>query len=119
MAKPPKPAAQSAPSPVEPPARASAQPQHGMSILDRLRAAAGRPEMNAREGFEMMARWLGQQDEALSAGLRSMEDALRLYLSQSEWPEPRMPDRWEARRRVELLGYDPMRTEYGAHLPPD
>jgi hypothetical protein len=90
-----------------------------MSILDRLRAAAGRPEMNAREGFEMMARWLGQQDEALSAGLRSMEDALRLYLSQSEWPEPRMPDRWEARRRVELLGYDPMRPEYGAHLPPD
>ena len=114
MAKLPKPAVQA-----EPPAPKAPQPQHGMPILDRLRAAAGRPEMNAREGFEMMARWLGQQDEALSAGLRSMEDALRLYLSQSEWPVPCMPDRWEARRRVELLGYDPMRPEYGAHLPPD
>ena len=114
MAKLPKPAVQA-----EPPAPKAPQPQHGMLILERLRAAAGRPEMNAREGFEMMARWLGQQDEALSAGLRSMEDALRLYLSQAEWPEPRMPDRWEARRRVELLGYDPMRPEYGAHLPPD
>ena len=118
MAKPAKPAAQAAPALVEPPARAP-QPQHGMSILDRLRAASGRPEMNPREGFEMMARWLGQQDEALSAGLRSMEDALRLYLSQAEWPEPRMPDRWEARRRVELLGYDPMNPDDGADLPPD
>ena len=114
MAKLPKPAVQA-----EPPAPKAPQPQHGMLILDRLRAAAGRPEMNAREGFEMMARWLGQQDEALSAGLRSMEDALRLYLSQAEWPEPRMPDRWEARRRVELLGYDPMLQVAHADLPPD
>lgn len=35
--------------------------------------------MNAREKLAAVADWLGWQDETLSAGLRTAEDALKLY----------------------------------------
>lgn len=64
---------------------------------------------NAREQLAAAAHWLGDNDEDLSAGLRSAFDALRLYDYAQMHPElSEMADEWAAKDRVKALGYDPL-----------
>lgn len=76
---------------------------------------------NAREHLENAAIWYGDQDENLSAGLKSAVDALRLYeawMARSDLPEyaDEEVDSGElpadvasvAEHRVAVLGYDPI-----------
>jgi hypothetical protein len=77
---------------------------------------------NAREQLDAAAHWLGWQDEALSNGLRSPEDGLKLW---SYWQaNPNLPEmadedigpnempendnRTVAEHRVAAVGYDPL-----------
>ncbi|QPI14712.1 hypothetical protein GECvBMG_gp168 [Salmonella phage GEC_vB_MG] len=74
-------------------------------------------ELNAREKLLAIADWLGWQNENLSFGLKSPEDAVKLY---NYWQEradslPEMADdeqddegRWLFMFRKAALGYDPM-----------
>ena len=79
---------------------------------------SAREEMNARETLEAVAKWLGWQDENLSAGLRSPQDALKLW---EHWQAnaatlPEMADEEVEEEgvasceehRILVLGYDPM-----------
>lgn len=74
-------------------------------------------DLNAREKLLAVADWLGWQNENLSSGLKSAEDALKLY---NYWQEhadnlPELADdeqdengRWLFMFRKAALGYDPM-----------
>lgn len=74
-------------------------------------------ELNAREKLLAIAVWLGWQNEDLSFGLKSPEDAIKLY---NYWQEradtlPEMADeeqddegRWMFMFRKHALGYDPL-----------
>lgn len=74
-------------------------------------------EQNAREKLLAVANWLGWQDENLSEGLKSPQDAIKLY---DYWQEhedtlPEMADeeqddddRWVFMFRKHALGYDPL-----------
>lgn len=74
-------------------------------------------ELNAREKLLAIADWLGWQNEDLSFGLKSPEDAVKLY---NYWQEhadtlPEMADeekddagRWLFMFRKHALGYDPL-----------
>lgn len=74
-------------------------------------------ELNAREKLLAIAVWLGWQNEDLSFGLKSPEDAVKLY---NYWQEhadtlPEMADeekddegRWVFMFRKYVLGYDPL-----------
>lgn len=74
-------------------------------------------ELNAREKLLAIAVWLGWQNENLSSGLKSPEDAVKLY---NYWQEradtlPEMADeeqddegRWLFMFRKDALGYDPL-----------
>lgn len=74
-------------------------------------------ELNAREKLLAIADWLGWQNEDLSFGLKSPEDAVKLY---NYWQEradtlPEMADeeqddegRWMFMFRKHALGYDPL-----------
>lgn len=66
--------------------------------------------MNAREILAAAADWLGWQDEDLSFGLKSAEDAIKLYAySQANSGSlPEMADEWEPKDRRAALGYDPL-----------
>lgn len=69
--------------------------------------------MNARERLAAAAEWLGWNDEDLSAGLRNAFDGLRLYdYAQARDDLPEMADEWEAKERINALGYDPLGGEY-------
>lgn len=74
--------------------------------------------MNMREKTLAIADWLGWQDEDLSAGLRSVADAEKLYdywrARSSTLPEMADEDADDssidvAGHRVAALGYDPLR----------
>lgn len=74
-------------------------------------------ELNAREKLLAIADWLGWQNEDLSFGLKSPEDAVKLH---NYWQEradtlPEMADdekddegRWMFMFRKHALGYDPL-----------
>lgn len=74
-------------------------------------------EQNAREKLLAVANWLGWQDENLSEGLKSPEDAIRLY---DYWVAhdddlPEMADEYQDDEgrfmcvfREGILGYDPL-----------
>jgi hypothetical protein len=65
--------------------------------------------MNAREILAAAADWLGWQDEDMSFGLKSAEDAIKLYAYAQAHPElPEMADEWEPKDRRKALGYEPM-----------
>lgn len=65
---------------------------------------------NARALLLSVANWLGDQEENLSSGLRSTEDAVKLYLYAQAHPELDMyydeDDMTE--HRIAALGYDPI-----------
>ncbi|WNT48189.1 hypothetical protein SPLA5a_PHROGS00106 [Salmonella phage SPLA5a] len=74
-------------------------------------------ELNAREKLLAIADWLGWQNENLSFGLKSPEDAVKLYNywqehadSLSEMADDEQDDegRWLFMFRKAALGYDPM-----------
>ena len=68
--------------------------------------------MNARERLEMVAYWLGDQDENLSAGLKTAFDALRLYDYAQAHPNlPEMADEWTPRQIIAAVGYNPFEEE--------
>lgn len=65
--------------------------------------------MNAREILVAAADWLGWQEENMSFGLKSAEDAIKLYAYAQAHPElPEMADEWEPKDRRKALGYEPM-----------
>lgn len=73
--------------------------------------------MNVRAKMALVADWLGWQDEDLSCGLKSIEDAVKLY---DYWQTnnflPEMADidfddegnEVGPKHRVKALGYDPL-----------
>lgn len=65
--------------------------------------------MNSREILAAAADWLGWQNEDLSFGLKSAEDAIKLYAYAQAHPElPEMADDWTPKARRAALGYEPM-----------
>lgn len=65
--------------------------------------------MNAREILVAAADWLGWQEEDMSFGLKSAEDAIKLYAYAQAHPElPEMADEWDPKDRRKALGYEPM-----------
>jgi hypothetical protein len=65
--------------------------------------------MNARELLKDAADWLGWQDEDMSFGLKSGEDALKLFAYAKAHPElPEMADEWGPKDRRKAIGYEPM-----------
>ena len=70
--------------------------------------------MNAREILVAAADWLGWQEEDLSFGLKSAEDAIKLYAYAQAHPElPEMADEWEPKDRRKALGYEPLNRRSG------
>lgn len=65
--------------------------------------------MNAREQLQAIQDMLSFSDETLSFGLRSPEDAARLWRAWSKHPEDAYPDTWEPAEFIAVLGYDPLR----------
>lgn len=78
---------------------------------------------NAREELVAAADWLGWQDESLSDGIKSAEDAIKLWRHWQANPDlPEMADEDEvsfggvadtidiAAIRVAVLGYDPLHS---------
>jgi hypothetical protein len=69
--------------------------------------------MNARELLAAVADWLGWQDEDMSYGLKSGEDALKLYAyAQAHDELGEMADEWEPKDRKKALGYDPLAVAF-------
>ena len=73
-------------------------------------------DLNAREQLDAAATWLGYQDEDLSFGLKTPEDALKLWRGWIADPElPEFCDEAEDKedravllaRTKKILGYDP------------
>jgi hypothetical protein len=65
--------------------------------------------MNAREILKLIESWFSWQDENLSDGLQTVQDALRLYQYAQAHPDlPEMADEWEPKHRRAALGYDPL-----------
>jgi hypothetical protein len=72
--------------------------------------------LNSREQLKAVENWLGWQSENLAAGLKSPEDALKLYrgwLNDAELPEMADTDTDDEGNdmsavRVRILGYDPL-----------
>lgn len=94
---PPQPAPQDAPS--------------TESMEERIRASTNQPDWNVREMLDHLHRWLAYQEEDLSYGLRSISDAVKLYLAHQEGQDMRFPDRWSSAQRIAVLGYDPLPGE--------
>lgn len=80
---------------------------------------------NSRELLVAVAEWYGDQDENLSAGLRSAFDALRLY---EFWTSrPGLPEFCDeatdddgndlAALRAQALGYDPLAVDFTGDAP--
>ena len=68
--------------------------------------------INVREKMTLVAEWLNWQEEQLSYGLRSFDDAVILYDAMvgecNHLGE--MADEWPEVERIRLLGYDPMQA---------
>lgn len=53
--------------------------------------------------------WLSFQTDDLSFGLRTAQDAVKLYNHGSDNPDlPEFADRWNKQDRIDALGYDPL-----------
>jgi hypothetical protein len=75
-------------------------------------------EMNAAEQMQRVVNWLNDQDESLSFGLQSMQDAIRLWAYWHENKSGELPEYADeesddpgvsvAYHRVRCLGYDPL-----------
>lgn len=69
--------------------------------------------LNVRERLAIVADWLGWNDEDLSFGLRSVDDAVKLY----EYSLKRdnalhgMVDQWHRNSLVAAIGYNPLSQE--------
>lgn len=74
-------------------------------------------KLNAREYLEAVENWLGWQDENLSQGLKSPQDAIKLY---DYWQSnPDLPEFCDSdfdddgnklsKYRKKALGYDPLK----------
>ena len=67
--------------------------------------------MNAREILKATADWLGWQHEALSFGLKSAEDGIKLYQYAQDHPElEEFAEDWLPRDLRKALGYNPFDT---------
>lgn len=68
---------------------------------------------NAREQLYDVAVWLSYQEEDMSFGLKSPEDGLKLWRYAEEHPKlDEMADTWDAKDRIDALGYDPLEGVY-------
>lgn len=76
-----------------------------------IRRLTNNPEWNVREMLDHIHRWLAYQEEDLSYGLRSISDALLLYIAHQQGEDMTFPDRWPASKLVAVLGYDPLGRE--------
>jgi len=63
--------------------------------------------MNAREQLKAAEDMLSFTHESISMGLRSPEDAIRLWRAWQKHPEESMPDQWQHSELVAVLGYNP------------
>lgn len=65
--------------------------------------------VNVRQRMVLVADWLGWQDENLSFGLRTLQDAERLYLmaNYAGPPYTEMADEWPEGLIKRVIGYDP------------
>lgn len=66
---------------------------------------------NAREQVQAASEWLAYTDESLSFGLKSAEDALKLWkhmVNDNGVNLPEFADHWPRRVLVQVLGYDPL-----------
>lgn len=77
--------------------------------------------LNVREKFVLMAAWYGWQNEILSDGLKSIDDAIKLYeywqANGDNLPEFADEDYDDDNQdiadvREKLLGYDPMYVKF-------
>ena len=69
--------------------------------------------MNAREQLLAIATWLGDQNETLSDGLKSVEDAIKLWrFAQKNENLEEFADTWDAKNRKQALRYDPLDHVY-------
>ena len=67
---------------------------------------------NAREILVIVADWLGWQDEALSDGLKSPKDALKLWeYAQAHTDLHEMADQWHPKVLRDALGYNPFKAQ--------
>lgn len=66
---------------------------------------------NAREILAIVENWLGWQDEALSDGLKSPRDAIKLWEYAQAHPDMHeMADQWPRRVLRDALGYNPLQA---------
>ena len=67
--------------------------------------------MNAREELAAVADWLGWQDETMSDGLKSMEDAIKLwrYAQKHDATLCEMADEWPIADLRKAIGYNPFK----------
>lgn len=66
---------------------------------------------NAREILVIVADWLGWQDEALSDGLKTPYDAIKLWEYAQAHPDMHeMADQWPRRVLRNALGYNPLQA---------
>ena len=66
---------------------------------------------NAREILAIVENWLGWQDEALSDGLKSPRDAIKLWEYAQAHPDMHeMADQWPKRVLRDALGYNPLQA---------
>jgi hypothetical protein len=66
-------------------------------------------DINIREFLSSAAEWLSWQEEDITYGLKTPEDAIKLYryaLENEDLPE--MADTWAYKDRRRAIGYDPL-----------
>lgn len=69
-------------------------------------------KLNAREQLEAASMWLGYHNEDINFGLKSPEDALKLWRYANAHPEmDEMADTWTPKQRKAAIGYDPLDGE--------
>lgn len=69
--------------------------------------------LNVRERMVLVADWLGWNDDNLSFGLRSVDDAVKLYeygLKRNNFLHE-MADEWHRNSLVAAVGYNPLSQE--------
>ena len=67
--------------------------------------------MNAREELAAVADWLGWQEEIMSDGIKSMEDAIKLwrYAQKHADTVAEMADEWTPAELRKAIGYNPFK----------
>ena len=65
--------------------------------------------IDVTEKLNAVITWLSFEYDDLSFGLRTAEDAIKLYdYAQANPGLPEFTDRWEVQTRIDALGYDPL-----------